>query len=143
MSDTFLPVSGAETSLSISLDGAPILINGQVDGFTVKQRVSNMEHKPLGTSDVKIGQDLNGWEGTISLKRSNTALARAIDAIEASNRLGLPSVVHMTVTTKLHDLTKEAYLYQDIKISVSGESRRGQFDSFEVQWVSGNSRTAL
>ncbi len=141
--DTTLPTSGAETRISLSVDGAPILISGQVDKVSAKQRVSNMEHKPLGTSDVKIGQDFNGWEGSISGKRSSLAIATAINLIEASNRAGLPSQVMLTVTSSLHDGTRESHLYSDVKLSYSGDSARGSFDSFEVSWVTGSGRVAL
>lgn len=144
MADTALAPSGSETTISITLNGAPLLINAQVDTISEEQIVSEMEHKPLGTSTVVVGQDFGGWRGRIGVKQSNALIGQALDVIEAASRAALPTVVTLVRTTRFRDLTSETYLYNNVKIAQSsGQRQRGQLDAVEISWRTGDARVAL
>lgn len=144
MADTALAPSGSESSVSITLDGVPLLINAQIDTVSEEQVVSTMEHKPLGTTTVVIGQDFGGWQGRFGVKQASALIGQALDTIEAATRAGLPSVVTLVRTTRFRDLTSETYLYNNVKLSQSsGTRQRGQLDSVEISWRSGDQREPL
>lgn len=138
-----LPSSGAENSFSITVDGTSKLVDGQLDGGTFKQNVTTMMHKPLGTMDVSQGQDLGGWSGTLSAKPGNSIISRAIDIIEASIRLGIKPVITLSQTTRFPDQTTMKYLYIDLIVDMSGGTKRGEFDTNEINWSTGKGRVAL
>lgn len=144
MADTALAPSGSESSVSITLDGVPLVINAQIDTISEEQVVSEMEHKPLGTTTVVVGQDFGGWRGRFGVKQANNLLAAALDTIEAATRAGLPSVVTLVRTTRFRDLTSETYLYNNVKLSQSsGTRQRGQLDAVEIAWRTGDQRVAI
>lgn len=144
MADTALAPSGSETTISITLDGVPLLINAQIDTISEEQVVSEMEHKPLGTTTVVVGQDFGGWRGRFGVKQSSALIGQALDTIEAASRTGLPSVVTLTRTTRFRDLTSETYLYNNCKLSqTSGNRQRGQLDALEIAWRTGDQRVAI
>lgn len=140
---SILPSDGAETTISLTVNGAPVLINGQVDGFDEKQETTEMTHMPLGTMDVEVAQDLRGWSGTMSTKQGNKVLSQAMDLIDAATRTGIKPVVAFTRTTRFRDGTKESYLYLDAVLSWSGARKRGEFDTNSVSWRTGKARVAL
>ena len=143
MADTSNPVSGSETIISLTLDGVPLLVNLQVDSVSEEQIVNEMEHKPLGTSTVFVSQDFNGWRGRIALKSANALMANALDVIEASARLGLPSYVTFMMIRRFRDLSVETRIYTNVKLSQSGGTRqRGQMDSADIAWRTGEQRIA-
>jgi hypothetical protein len=144
MADIGTPRSGAETSISITIDGVPVFVQEQVTRVTEKQEVTQMEHAPIGTMNVKIGQDNRGWSGDIEYSPSNTLVAGILDAVEASNRLGLPSVCTLTVSRTYNDLSSEKYLYTNVVFAQTGGNRqRGQFDTISTSWRSGDQRVAM
>lgn len=144
MADISTPRSGAETTISVTIDGVPVFIQEQVTRVTEKQEVNTMEHRPLGTMTVKVGQDFGGWSGDIEAAPSNTLIAGILDAVEASARLGLPSVCTLTVARTYNDLSTEKYLYSNVVFAQTGANRqRGQFDTTSLSWRSGDQRVAM
>jgi len=138
-----LPGTGAETSVSLTVDGVPIILDGEIDGWTYSQVVDTIKHMPLGTQDVELGQNLGGFSGTIALKRGSNIFARAMDIISASTRLGIRPVVIASVTEKYPNGNKDAYLYRNIVLKHSGSSKRGENNGGEISWESGIERVRL
>lgn len=144
MADPGTPRSGAETTISITIDGVPIFVNEQVTRVTEKQVVAKMEHRPLGTMTRKVAQDFGGWEGDIEYSPTNTIVAAALDTLEASARLGLPSVCTLTVSRTYNNLETEKYLYTNVVFAQTGGNRqRTQFDTLSTSWDSGDQRVAM
>lgn len=144
MADINTPSSGATTTISLTVNGTPYFINAQVDSVTEQQVVATMEHKPIGTMERKIAQDFGGWSGRISAKPTSTAIRGMLDVIESSARLGVPSVVTMSVTRTYASLESETNAYSNVILSQSGGSRqRGQFDTMEIAWETGSQRVSL
>ena len=144
MADINTPPSGATTTISLTVNGTPQFINAQVDSVSEQQVVATMEHKPIGSMVRKIGQDFGGWSGRISLKPTSTVARSILDIIEAAARLGVPSIVTMTVSRTYASLESESNLYTNVILSQSGGTRqRGQFDTIEIAWESGDQRVSL
>lgn len=144
MADINTPSSGATTTISLTVNGTPQFINAQVDSVSEQQVVANMEHKPIGTMTRKIGQDYGGWSGRISIKPTSTVARSILDVIEAAARTGVPSIVTLTVTRTFASLEAESNLYSNVVLSQSGGTRtRGQFDTIEIAWESGDQRVSL
>lgn len=143
MAETNTPTSGSETSITVTLNGKPILINSQVDSVSEQQSVTLMEHKPVGSMVRKTAQDFGGWSGRISAKPTNTLLRGMLDTIESAARLGLPTDVKLTVRRTYRDLTPEVNTYTAVRLSQTGGTRqRGQFDTIEIAWESGEQRVS-
>lgn len=144
MADPGTPRSGTETTISVTIDGVPVFIQEQVTRVTEKQEVNQLEHAPLGTMTVKVGQDFRGWSGDIEASPTNTIVAGILDAVEASARLGLPSVCTLTVSRTYNNLETEKYLYTNVVFAQTGGNRqRGQFDTTSLSWRSGDQRVAM
>ena len=144
MADPGTPRSGAETTISVTIDGVPVFIQEQVTRVTEKQEVNQLEHAPLGTMTVKVGQDFRGWSGDIETAPTNTLVAGILDAVEASARLGLPSVCTLTVSRTYNNLETEKYLYTNVVFAQTGANRqRGQFDTASLSWRTGDQRVAM
>lgn len=144
MADPGTPRSGAETTISITIDRVPIFVNEQVTRVTEKQEMNQMEHAALGTMTVKVGQDFRGWSGDIETSPTNTLVAGILDAVEASARLGLPSICTLTVSRTYNNLETEKYLYTNVVFAQTGGNRqRGQFDTLSLSWRSGDQRVAM
>lgn len=144
MADINTPSSGATTTISMTVNGTPYFLNAQVDSVSEQQVVSTMEHKPIGTMTRKIAQDFGGWSGRISLKPTSTAARSILDLIESSARLGVPSVVGMSVDRTFASLETESNVYTNVILSQSGGSRqRGQMDTIEIAWETGDQRVSL
>lgn len=144
MADINTPSSGATTTISMTVNGSPYFLNAQVDSVSEQQVVANMEHKPIGTMTRKIAQDYGGWSGRISLKPTSTAARSMLDLIESSARLGVPAVVGMSVNRTFASLESESNVYTNVILSQSGGSRqRGQFDTIEIAWETGDQRVSL
>lgn len=144
MADINTPTTGAETTLSLSIDGVPVLIAAQVDNVTENEEATIVDHKPLGTMTTKLAVDYGGWGGRISAKPTNGLLPAALDTLETAARTGLPSIVTMTVARTFRDGTSQAHMYTNVVLTQAGGSRqRGQMDTIELNWRSGDQRVTL
>ena len=140
---SLLPASGANHQYSITVDGAGIPVAGQVDGGSAKQEVSEMVHRPTGTMDVAISQDLGGWSGDLSTKSGNAILHTAIDLIEVSVRVGRKPVVVVTETVRYPDGSSVTHAYMDCVITLSQTVKRGEHTGVTVTWRSGKARISV
>ena len=103
-----------------------------------------MEHKPLGTMTTKVAVDYGGWSGRIACKPTNSLIPAALDELEAAARTGLPAVVTFTVVRSWRDGTTQTHQYTNTVLTQSGGTRqRGQLDTLELNWRSGDQRVTL
>lgn len=143
MADTNVAPSGAETSISLTVNGAPKVVAGQVDGFTFKEESTVYTTMPIGTMNAPKGKDLRGYSGTISAKPTNPTLHQVMDLVRAATRLGLPSEVSIKHTIKFRDGTQTRHTYRQVVLhSDAGSTKRGEAVGLELQWETGYERVS-
>jgi hypothetical protein len=143
VADINTPSSGATTTISVSIGGVPLFLGAMVDSVSEQQVVATMEHKPIGTMTRKISQDYGGWSGRISLKPTSTVARLLVDTMEAAARTGVPAVATLSVTRTFASLEQEINTYSNVIFSQTGGSRqRGQHDTMEIAWETGDQRVS-
>lgn len=143
MADTNVAPSGSETSITLTVNGVPKVVNGQVDGFTHKEESTVITQMPLGTMNAPKGKDLRGHSGTISAKPTNPTLHQVCDLIDAAARLGVPSDVTISHTTRFRDGTSTRHTYKQVVLhGFSGNTKRGEANGLELQWETGYARVS-
>lgn len=144
MPGTFTPISGSETSATLTVNGALFSIEAQVDGVTVTPIVAEMEHMPLGSMEVERANDFRGYEITLTLRKANDQASRALTAYEEAVRAGLSVAVAVSTTERYRDGTRERWLYSGC-IMQGGPTnhRRGEMVSTEIRLKTGAQRVAL
>ena len=143
MADINTPPSGATTSISVSINGKPLFLNAMVDSVSEQQVVATMEHKPIGTMIRKVAQDFGGWQGRISLKPTSTVARSLVDTMEAAARTGVPAVATLSITRTFASLEPESNTYSNVIFSQTGGQRqRGQMDTMEIAWETGDQRVS-
>jgi hypothetical protein len=141
--DVGVPVSGAETRFSITVDGVPLFIEQQIDSISEQQDATPMEHKPIGTHDSFLALDVGGWSGRISGKPHSTAIRDLINLIDVGTRAGVQPDISMTVSRTYRDLVPEENRYINVIIWQTGANRaRTSLDTVELSWRSGKARGA-
>lgn len=144
MPDVNTPITGAESSITIAVNGASQPLSAQIDGFSVTQLSSTMTHKPIGTMSVKRAVDFEGYEIRVTVKKANSVASDAMSLIEESARAGLPYVVTLTTTERYRDLTSERWLYTDLTMVQGSTSvKRGENNSCEYTFTTGERRVRL
>lgn len=144
MPDVNTPITGAESSITIAVNGASQPLSAQIDGFSVQQLSSTITHKPIGTMSVKRAVDFEGYEIRVTVKKANSVASDAMSLVEESARAGLPYVVTLTTTERYRDLTSERWLYTDlIMVQGSTSMKRGENNACEYTFTTGERRVRL
>lgn len=143
MADTNVAPTGAETSITLTVNGSPKVVNGQVDGFSQKEEATIVKQLPIGTMNAPTTKDLRGHSGTISAKPTNPTLHQVLDLIDAASRAGLPSEVSITRTERFRDGTSVRHTYSRVVLhGGSSNTKRAESNSLEIQWETGYPRVS-
>lgn len=143
MADTNVAPSGSETSISVTVGGVPKILNGQIDGWTVKEESVTVSVMPIGTMNVPKAKDLRGHSGTLSCKPTNPTLHQVRDLIDVAARAGLPLDVTLRTTERFRDGTSSSYTYLQVLLTdFSHSAKRGEANGTEVRWETGYPRVA-
>ena len=141
--DQTLPASGKDTQITLSIDGALVNVIDQVTSFSARAVYDDVEHKPLGTSEVYIDKEPTGWEGDLELAASRRTVDEFMDQVHAAARARVPTVVSIRETTHYRNGTSKTYVYPNVKIGIESRSRRSEARSITLSWRTGIDRYAL
>lgn len=142
MADTDLSATGKDTSITFSINGAPIQVQDKIKNFNADPMISETMGKYLGRSGSSIGQEFDGWEGTFEVDASTAALDEGFDLVVTAIIARTPVVLLITDTTYYRDGTSKTYTYPDVKITVGKKVTRGENTSHPVKWKTGSNRIA-
>ena len=138
--DIDIPISGKDVQMELLQNGAPQKFLGQVVNFTETVRLSEIETKPIGSSDVYIDQEFDGWEGEIELAQNSKQVEELIDLYVFNVRNRIPQNVTITRTKFFRDGTSNLRTYSFIRLNYSSTSRRGSAGAIRMSWKSGVTR---
>lgn len=141
--DTQLPITGKDVRAELLVAGVPILIADQCTMFTARRRVAEIETKVIGTSDVLIDQEPEGWEGDIEIAENRQGSDDFIDAVDAAQRARLPLSIQIVSTKNYRNGSSKTHIYPDIKVGYENTSRRGQAGQTRFSWKMGVARIGL
>lgn len=139
-SDTQLPITGKDVRAELLVAGVPTKVADQVTNFSARRRTTRVETKPIGTSDVYIDQEPDGWEGELELAENRPGSEDFIDAVDAAQRNRLPMAIQIVSTKFYRDGSSKTHIYPDIKVDFESTSRRGQAGTIRYSWVMGVAR---
>ena len=142
MADTDLSATGKDTSVTFSINGAPIQVQDKIKNFNADPMISEQMGKYLGRSGSSIGQEFDGWEGSFEVDSSTAALDEGFDLVVAAIVARTPVVLLITDTTYYRDGTSKTYTYPDVKITVGKKVVRGENTTHPVKWKTGSNRIA-
>ncbi len=138
--DTLIPISGKDVRMELLQNGVPQAFTAQVVNFTETVRYSEIETKPIGTSDTYIDQDADGWEGEIELAQNSAQVELFIDLYDFNVRNRIPQNVTITRTKFFRDGTSNLKTYSFIRLTYTSTSRRGSAGAIRMAWKSGVAR---
>lgn len=141
--DTQIPVTGKDTRAELLVAGVPVAVADQIVNFSAKRRVSRIETKVIGSSDVYIDQEPEGWEGDMELAVNRPGADTFIDAVDAAQRLRVPMSIQIVVTTYYRDGSSKTHVYPDVKVDFDSTARRGSANSVRIPWVCGVARLSI
>lgn len=138
--DTQIPISGKDVRMELLQNGVPQAFTAQVVNFTETVRYSEIETKPIGTSDTYIDQDADGWEGEIELAQNSAQVELFIDLYDFNVRNRIPQNVTITRTKFFRDGTSNLKTYSFVRLNYSSTARRGSAGAVRMSWKSGVAR---
>lgn len=142
MADTDLSATGKDTSITFSINGAPIQVQDKIKNFNAKPMITETVGKYLGRSGSSIGQEFDGWEGSFEVDQSTAAMDEGFDLVVAAIIARTPVVLLITDTTYFRDGTSKTYTYPDVKITVEKKVTRGENTTHSCTWKTGSNRIA-
>lgn len=140
MADTDLSVTGADTSVQLSVDGALIQIQDKVTNFTEDEDVDEIVSKFLGRSGSSISQEFVGNNGTLEIEEASTAAGALQDTINAARVSRVPMVINIVRTVYFRDGTSLTYTYPDCKLKFGRKAARGEATKISITWKNGTPR---
>mgnify|MGYP001562527744 CR=1 FL=1 len=143
MADIDLPVTGKDTKIVVTVDGALKLVADQVVGFDAEARYDEVTTKNLGVSGEKIDKELLGWGGTIELKAQAATLDEMIDVVNAALIARVPVLLSINDITTYRSGVVKAYTYPDVKLDFKASKRRADAQTVTIGWKTGRDRIAL
>lgn len=138
--DTLIPISGKDVRVELLLNGAPQNFTPQVVNFTEGPRYSEIETKPIGSSDVYIDQEADGWEGEIELAQNSAQVELFIDLYDFNVRNRIPQNVTITRSKFFRDGSSNLKTYSFVRLTPTSTSRRGSAGAVRFSWKSGVTR---
>lgn len=143
MSDTDLAVTGKDAQIVFLQDGLPRLVHDVVVTHSAEPILSEIAQKHLGTSDVDVDIEHEGWKGELEVSVKDTTLDGIIDVTISKIRLRVAGVLNLVETTRYRDGTSRTYTYPDIKITGAPKSlKRSEASTMRMQWRTGKNRIA-
>lgn len=141
MADTDLAITGKDAKLVLLVAGAPVLIADAVVNSSAEEVLTTVEQKHIGTSDVDLDVEHEGWKGEVEASVKNSAIDEMIDEIALAGRNRTPIVINVVETERYRDGTSSTYTYPDVKITAaSGSRRRGEVTTRRISWRTGKAR---
>lgn len=140
MADENLAITGKDVKIELLLDGIPQQIVDEVVRFSSRARYQTVEVRHLGTCDVDIDKEPDGWEGELEVSRKTSQLDDFIDAYNLARRNRVPVLINIVETKYYRDATSSTHVYPDCKVEFSTEMSRGQATASRIPWVCGRDR---
>lgn len=140
MADQDLTITGKDVSVEMLVDAVPMKLADKVVRFTERAVYQRVESRHLGTSDVDIDTEPDGWEGEIEISRKTSALDDFVDAYNLARANRVPVLILITSTKRYRDGTSKTHTYLDCKIEFSTDAQRGQAVTSRMPWRSGKQR---
>lgn len=140
MPDATLPITGSDTKIELLINGAPASVIDSITRWSVRERSTYVETKPLGTDDVDIDKRPQGWEGEFEVARRNGQLDDFVNQLNLAIRNRVPQLILITHTDYYRDGTSRTFVYPDCKFTVGTESARESATSTRVTWMTGKDR---
>lgn len=143
MPDTDLAVTGKDAQIVFLQDGIPKLIQDVVVSSSAEPILSEITQKHLGTSDVDVDVEHEGWKGELEASVKDGTLDGILDTTIGKIRLRVPGVLNYVETLRFRDGTSSTYTYPDIKITGAPKSlKRSEASTMRLQWRTGKNRIA-
>lgn len=140
MADQDLTITGKDVSVEMVVDGVAMQLADKVVRFTEQARYQSQEVRHLGTSDVDIDKEPDGWEGELEISRKTGALDDFIDAYNFARANRVPVLIFITSTKRYRDGSTRTHTYIDCKVEFSTDNQRGQAVTSRMPWRSGRNR---
>lgn len=140
MADADLAITGKDVSVELLLNGIPVKIIDQVVRFTEKAEYQTIETRHIGSNNVDIEREPDGWSGEIEISRKTGDLDDMIDQYNLARRNRIPVLILITRTLKFRNGTSRTHVYADVKLDFGSDSARGSNVTTRVGWRSGVER---
>jgi hypothetical protein len=143
MADTDLGVTGKDAQITLSRNGVVAAIADAVVSRSAEPVLTEITQKHLGTSDVDVDVEHEGWKGEIEVTDKTSEIDEILDAVISDSRLRIPGILNYVETTHYRDGSSKTYVYPDIKIvSASKSAKRGEATTHRLSWRTGKNRIA-
>ncbi|MEQ1494494.1 MAG: hypothetical protein ABL912_01870 [Novosphingobium sp.] len=140
MGDANLAATGKDVTVELLLDGAPQKIIDQVVRFTSKAEYQSIETRHLGSNDVDIEREPDGWSGELEISRKSGQLDDFINFYNLQRRSRIPVLIIITELVKYRDGTSRQFVYPDVKVDFSTDHARGANTTTRIPWRCGVER---
>jgi hypothetical protein len=143
MADIDLAATGKDAQIVFTVNGNPVRVQDAVVKSSAEAVLTTIEQKHLGTSDVDIDIDSEGWRGTLEISARNATVDEFLDVVDAAIRTRTAIVINVVETTKYRDGTSKTYTYPDCKFTAAAKNNsRGEVTTHTISWRTGKARLA-
>lgn len=140
MADQDLAATGKDVRCELILNGALQNLADKVVRFEARPRYAIVETKPLGSNDVDIDHEHEGWEGVLEVKMSSPQMDDLVQAYNLNRRNRIPQVLNLVETANYRDGSFRTWTYPDVQLSGGKTVSRGQANIMRFQWRTGKNR---
>lgn len=143
MSDQNLAVNGKDTQIVILFNGMPRRTLDTITSFSVERVSNELNQKHLGTSDVDVDIDFEGYKGELEASIKSADVDELEDLMSVSGRARIAYSVQIVDITRYRDGSSKTYTYPDVKFtSFSKSAKRGENSTARLSWRTGKNRIA-
>jgi hypothetical protein len=143
MADIDLAATGKDAQIVFTVNGNPVRVQDAVVKSSAEAVLTTIEQKHLGTSDVDVDVEPEGWRGTLEISARDETVDETIDLIDAALRTRTATIINVVETTRYRDGGSKTYTYPDCKFTAAAKNNsRGEVITHTLSWRTGKARIA-